>query len=227
MIRKSLLIAATVAALSISAAVTVSPHAYAAAPASGPGASAKPVKAPPPKQAPAKASTYEEEHQAAIKALTDFKNQLGSDADISSKLAAIVTETAKLPALEKAYIDAKKAGKEAEAKTAATDYTAAVQKIIDAAVPLDQDILPAHKRMQKDFATPMGKRLKAEKDIAPLLAAIEVAIKPLDDANENIGPLQNAAAKGTQARLKLEKTKIFGEELANGVTNMLEGKRAK
>ena len=226
MLRKSLLIAA-IAALSFSGAVTVSQHANAAAPASGPGASAKPVKPQTPEQAPTKPATYEEEHKAAVKALTDFKNQLGSDADISSKLAAITTETAKLPPLEKAYVDAKKAGKEAEAKTAATDYTAAAQKIIDAAVPLDQNVLPGYARMQKDFATPMGKRLKAEKDIAPLLADIEAAMKPLIDANENIGPLQNAAAKSTQARLQLEKTKIFGEELATGVSNMLEGKRAK
>jgi hypothetical protein len=177
---------------------------------------------------PAAGSAYEQSHTGAAAFLTEFKDAL-AEPKLAADLAKLPIEMAKLPGLKKAYVDAKNAGKEDEAKAALDAYTETVQTVIGLAVPLDQAIMPGRAQIEKGFASmgPDGAKLAAEKDIASLLADINAALKPLDEANTVVGPLQMAAAKATNIRVKAEAKKIFGEELGAQISNMLQGELAK
>jgi hypothetical protein len=148
---------------------------------------------------------------------------------VAGSLTQLAPELAKLPGFEKAYIDAKNASNEADAKTALDNYNATVQKVIELAVPLDQGILPVRAQIMGQFEQlgPVGAKLMAEKDVAALLSDIETALKPLADANTLVGPLHDAAMKTTQVRMQAEGKKIFNEELGNQISNMLQGKLAQ
>lgn len=220
MIRKSIILAA-VAALaftSISGVAVAAPKAQPTA-----AATADPLKGKTPAQ------IYDMNHTGAVAIFTRFKTGITTDPDISSSLAGLKTELAGLPALEKAFVDAKNAGNEAAAKTAQDSYTASVQKIIDLAVPLDQNLMPIRAQIMGGFEQmgPTGAKLKAEKDIAGLISDIDAALKPLDDANTIVGPIQQAAAKAAQLRIQLEAKKIFSEELGAQVGNLLQQKLAQ
>ncbi|CAN5291475.1 hypothetical protein BH10CYA1_BH10CYA1_28370 [soil metagenome] len=224
MIRKSIILAA-VAALafsSLSGVAMAAPKAKSTTAAPAAAATLDPSKMTP-------AQIYDANHQGAVAIFTQFKTAITTDPDVSGSIAQLKTELAGLPTLEKAFIDAKNAGNEAAAKTAQDSYTASVQKIIDLAIPLDQGLLPMRAKMMGGFDQmgAIGAKLKAEKDIAGLIADIDAALKPLDDANTIVGPIQMAAVKAAQVRIKLEAKKIFSEELGGQVGNLLQQKLAQ
>ncbi|MBS2002934.1 MAG: hypothetical protein U0103_24690 [Candidatus Obscuribacterales bacterium] len=217
MIRKSIVLAAAavLALSSLSGVATAAPKAKTPA-----AATAVQGKSP--------AEIYDANHKGAVAVLTRFKTGISSP-DVAGALAQIKTELDGLPALAKAYVDAKNAGDDAAAKTAQDSYTASVQKVIDLAVPLDQQVMPVRAQLMGGFEQlgAVGAKLKAEKDIAALIADIDAAMKPLDDANEMVGPIHDAAMKNTQTRMKQLGKKIFGEELANQIGNVLQQKLAQ
>jgi hypothetical protein len=218
MIRKSIILAAAAAlAVSLSGAAMAAPKATDTAPS----AAALAKKSP--------AEIYDLNHKGAVGMLTEFKTVITTVPEVSGPLAQLSTELAKLPGLEKAFIDAKNAGNEADAKKAQDSYTASVQTIVDLAVPLDQGLMPVRAKIAGGFEAvgPIGAKLKAEKDVAGLLADIDAALKPLDDANAIVGPMHDAAMKTTQTRIKQEAKKIFSEELGAQVGNMLQAKLAQ
>ncbi len=215
MIRKHIILAAAALALSISGTAMAAPKTAPAAPA----ATAHHTPA----------EIYDLNHKGAVAMLTQFKNVVTSVPQVAGSLTQLAPELAKLPGFEKAFIDAKNAGNEADAKTALGNYTDTVQKIVELAVPLDQGIMPVRAKIMGQFEQlgPVGAKLMAEKDIAALLADIETALKPLDDANTIVGPLHDAAMQTTQVRIQAESKKIFNEELGNQISNMLQGKLAQ
>ncbi len=225
MIRKSIILAAAAAALalsSLSGVAVAAPKAKATVTAPAAAGEIDISKMTP-------AQIYDLNHKGAVAVLTRFKTGVTTDPDVTGAMTTLKTELAGLPALEKAYVDAKNAGNEAAAKTALDSYTASVQKIIDVAVPLDQGLLPMRAQVMGGFEQmgPSGAKLKAEKDVAGLIADIDAAFKPLDDANSIVGPIQMAAAKAAQVRIKLEAKKIFSEELGAQVGNLLQQKLAQ
>lgn len=226
MIRKTIILAAAAAALAFTSlsgvAVAAPPKAKATTTAPATAGEIDISKMTP-------AQIYDLNHKGAVAVLTRFKTGVTTDPDVTGAMTTLKTELAGLPALEKAYIDAKNAGNEAAAKTALDSYTASVQKIIDAALPLDQGLMPMRAKVMSGFEQmgPTGAKLKAEKDVAALVADIDAAFKPLDDANTIVGPIQMAAAKAAQVRIKLEAKKIFSEELGAQVGNLLQQKLAQ
>jgi len=217
MIRKTIVLAAA-AALALS---SLSGVAMAAPKAKTPAAATA-------VQGKSQAEIYDANHKGAVAVLTRFKTGISSP-EVAGALAQIKTELDGLPALAKAYVDAKNAGNDAAAKTAQDSYTASVQKVIDLAVPLDQQVMPVRAQLMGGFEQlgAVGAKLKAEKDIAALIADIDAAMKPLDDANEMVGPIHDAAMKNTQTRMQQLGKKIFGEELANQIGNVLQQKLAQ
>ncbi len=215
MIRKSIILVAAALALSITGSAIAAPKTAPAAPA----AAAKHTPA----------EIYDQNHKGAIGMLTEFKGVITSVPQVAGPLSQLAPELAKLPGFEKAYIDAKNASNEADAKAALDNYTATVQKIVELAVPLDQGIMPIRAKIMGQFEQlgPVGTKLMAEKDVAALLADIEATLKPLDDANTLVGPMHDAAMKTTQVRMSAEGKKIFNEELGNQISNMLQGKLAQ
>lgn len=225
MIRKSIILAATAAALaltSLSGVAVAAPKAKATVTAPAAAGELDISKMTP-------AQIYDLNHKGAIAVLTRFKTGITTDADVTAGMATLKTELAGLPTLEKAYVDAKNASNEAAAKTALDSYTASVQKIIEVAMPLGQGLMPIRAQVMGGFEQmgPTGAKLKAEKDIAALIAEIDAALKPLDDANTIVGPIQMAAAKAAQVRIRLEAKKIFSEELGSQVGNLLQQKLAQ
>ncbi len=219
MIRKSLILAATAAALALSslsgAAIAAMPKAQDAAPTA---------------QGKSPAEIYNLNHQAAVGMLTQFKAMITSEPKATGPLADLKTEMAGLPALEKAFVDAKNAGNEAAAKTAQDSYAASVQKIVKLAVPLDQGLMPIRAQVMGNFdqlEPTIAAKIKAEKDVAALLADIDAVFKPLDDANSIVGPIFAAAQKNAQTRVKQAAEKIMNEELATQVGNLLQQKLAQ
>jgi len=170
---------------------------------------------------------YEQNHHAALAALTQLKTILASP-KVAPSMTQLATELAKLPGLKAAYLDAKKSGKEDEAKTALEAYTQSANTIIELALPLEQLVQMDGQDMAGfDQLGPVGAKLKAEVDIAAVINEIDTAMKPLNDANDVVGPLQIAAATAMQARMKEMAPKIFGEELATQVEKALNGEPAK
>ncbi len=224
MIRKSIILAAA-AALALSSFAGVASAAPKAA-AKAPTAATQDAN---PLAGKSPAEIYDMNHKGAVAMFTRFKTAITTDTDITGPLAQIKTELAGLPALEKAYVDAKNAGKDADAQKAQDDYTASVQKVIDLALPLDQNLMPVRMKLMSGFAQmgATGAKLKAEKDVAALLADIDAAFKPLDDANEIVGPMHDAAMKSAQVRIEAASKKIFNEELANQIGNALQSKLAQ
>jgi len=215
MIRKSIILAAAAAlAFSLSGAAIAAPKATA------PQATAA-TKSP--------AEIYDLNHKGAVGMMTQFKTVITSEPEVTAPLAQLKTELAGLPALEKAFVDAKNAGNDADAKKAQDSYTASVQKVVELAVPLNQALMPMRAQLMGGFEQmgPSGAKLKAEKDVAALIADIDAALKPLDDANSIVGPLFNAAKKSAQARIKQAAEKIFNEELGNQASNLLQQKLAQ
>ena len=212
--RKSIILVAAALALSISGSAIAAPKATTA-----PAATA----------AHSPAEIYDLNHKGALGMLTEFKTLITSQPEIVAPLAQLSTELAKLPGFEKAYIDAKNASNEADAKTALDNYTATAQKIVELAVPLDRGLLPVRGKIMQGFESlgPVGAKLVSEKDIAAALADIGTTLKPLDDANKLVGPMHDAAMKTTQVRMKAEGKKIFNEELGNQISNMLQQKLAQ
>ncbi len=212
--RKSILLVAAALALSISGSAIAAPKTAAA-----PAATA----------AHSPAEIYDLNHKGALGMLVQFKTLITSQPEIVAPLGQLSTELAKLPGFEKAYIDAKNAGNDADAKAALDNYTQSAQKIVELAVPLDQGLLPIRGKIMQGFESlgPVGTKLVAEKDIAAALADIDTTLKPLNDANTLVGPLHDAAVKTTQIRIRAEGKKIFNEELGNQISNMLQGKLAK
>lgn len=190
--------------------------------------------APAPKGAPAASGQqgaipsdqYQAAHKGAVAFITKFTTALHASAEVKASLAGLSTELAKLPSLEKAYVDAKHANKDADAKKAQDDYAASVQKIIDLALPMDQGLMQTRARIMAGFEQmgPVGEKLKAESDIAALLADIDATLKPLDTANELVGPIHDAAMASAQKRIEAEGQKIFGEELNSAIGSALQSK---
>jgi hypothetical protein len=215
MIRKHLILAAAALALAIP---SVGAPAFAAAPKA-------PVAAPTQPAMP----KYDDLHKGAVAMLTKFKTMLTSEPEVTARLADLPAELNKLPALEKAYVDAKNAGDEAAAKKAADDYVAAAQKIVDLALPLDQGLGPIQGQIAMGFAQlgPTGEKLLAEKDVVALNKDIETILAPLDAANKAVGEFHDNAAQAAQLRMKAEAARIAKEEFANQVNNFLQGQAAK
>ncbi len=176
---------------------------------------------------PSADQVYEMNHQGAVAVLTKFKGLLTS-AKVAPTLAQLATEMAKLPGLQSAYVDAKAAGKDADAKAALDAYTAAAQKIVELALPLEQ-LAQMHAGFLARFDAmgAVGAKLKAETDVAALLKDIGTAVKPLLDANEVIGPLEAAAAEAAQPRIEKQSEAIFNEELAKQVETALNAHLTK
>ncbi|HEY9730383.1 MAG TPA: hypothetical protein V6C89_00635 [Drouetiella sp.] len=219
MIRKSIILAATAAALALG---SLSAPALAAMPKTAPEAGAAQAKSP--------AEIYDMNHKGAVAMFTQFKTMITSQPEVTSLLAQLKTEMAGLPALEKAFIDAKNAGNEAAAKTAQDNYAASVQKVVELALPLDKGLMPIRAQLMGGFDRidpAVAAKLKAEKDLAPLLADIDAALKPLDDANAIVGPMFEAAQKSAQTRMKQAAEKIMNEELAAQAGNALQQKLAQ
>lgn len=167
---------------------------------------------------------YAQSHKAALGAFTQLKTIVTSD-KVAPTLKQLATEMAGLPALEKAYLDAKAAGKDAEAKTALDAYVKSAQTIVSLALPLEP-LAQMQARFEAGFDAmgPDGAKLKGEADIAALLKDVDAALKPLSDANEVIGPLHDAANQAAQVRIQKEAERIFTEELAKQVETALNAK---
>lgn len=173
---------------------------------------------------PSPDQVYEMNHQGAVAVLTKFKGLLASD-KVAPGLAQLAAETAKLPGLQSAYADAKAAGKDADAKAALDAYTAAAQKIVELAMPLEQlGQMNASFTARFQAMGPLGAKLQGEADVAALLKDIGTALKPLADANETVGPMHDAALQAAQPRLQQEEARIFNEELAKQVETALNAK---
>lgn len=217
--RKSIILAAVAAiSLSLSGAAFAAPE---GAPETQAPAVETTTKSP--------AEIYDLNHKGAVTFLTQFRDAITTVPEIAGALAQLPTELAKLPGLEKAYIDAKNAGNEADAAKAQDTYTATVQKIIELALPLDQNVMPMRVKIMSGFDQlgAIGTKLKAEKDIAALIAEIDRVMKPLDDANTLVGPLHDAAAQNTNTRVQLEGKRIFAEELRAQISNLLQTRLAQ
>jgi hypothetical protein len=215
MIRKTLILAAVAAALAVPSA-----GAFAAAPKAAPTAPAGATQAMP---------KYEDLHKALIASLTKMRDGMKSNPKLQGDLTALNTEVGKLPALEKAFVDAKNAGDEAAAKKAADDYATEAQKIVDIALPMDQAVNQMMQQLGMGFAQlgPVGQKLANEKDVGALLEDIHGIFKPLDAANAAVGQLHDAAAESAQNRVQAEIARIQKEEFANAVNNYLNGQAAK
>lgn len=218
MIRKSIMLAA-VLALAVPAAAIAAP----------PAPAAKMEAAQPTAPAEQKMPPYEDLHKGALAMLTRFKTLLVSEPEVSTRLKDLPAAMDKLPALEKAYIEAKNAGDEAAAKKAMDDYAAAAQAVVDLALPLDQGLMPLQQQIGMGFAQlgPTGVKLLAEKDVKAVADEIEKLLEPLAKANELVGPLHDAAAEAAQLRIQQETARIEKEEFANQVNNYLQGKLAQ
>jgi hypothetical protein len=158
---------------------------------------------------------YAKNHEMVVHVFTSFRDGLKQPI-VAGNLASLRTELDKLPSLEKAYIDAKNAGDEAAAKKAADDYELSVNKVVAAALPLDRVVKATLQKYMETFDA-LGKdgaKLKAEPDLAALLAEIELLMKPLDDANAQVGPMQSQAATDAQKRFVTVRAKIIHEEIA-------------
>jgi hypothetical protein len=173
---------------------------------------------------PSPDQVYEMNHKGAAAALTKLKTVLASD-KVAPALAQLGTEMAKLPGLQKAYIDAKAAGNDADAKTALDAYTKSAATIVALALPLEPLAqIDATYKARFEAMGDVGVKLKGEADIAALLKDIDAAIKPLSDANETVGPMQQAAFEAAQERIQKESEAILNEELAKQVETALNAK---
>jgi hypothetical protein len=161
------------------------------------------------------AANYAKNHKMAVQVFVSFKEGLKKPA-VATAMGTIQADLLKLPALEKAYISAKAAADEVAAKTAGDAYEQSVKEIVDLALPMDQEVEPTLRGYLHNFDRlgKVGDRLKAEPDVAALLSEVQILMKPLDDANEQVGPLQSRAANNAEKRFGHERKVILAEELA-------------
>lgn len=220
MIRKNLIIAVAALGLALTGSASIADAAAPKAPKAAPTATA-------PKMSDAE--MYAKAHAGAVAVLTQFKTVITTVPDITSALTQLPTEMAKLPALEQAYVSAKNAGKEDDAKKAADAYTAEINTILGIAAPVDMGISQLKAQVMGGFDQlgPIGAKLKTEKDVAKLLADIDTTLKPLDDADKLLEPLLESAMKNAKVRLQAEQKKIISEEINNAVGNALQQKLAQ
>lgn len=232
MIRKSIIIAAAALAIALPSAAAFAAPAKGQDTPNGPNAPVViqmnkdgTISAAPAPQLP----PYADLKKGAIGMLTQFKTMLVSEPKVSTRLKDLPAAMDKLPALEKAYIDAKNAGDEAAASKAFADYTAAAKAVVDLALPLDVNLMPIQQQIGMGFAQlgPTGAKLVEEPEVKAIFAEIETILAPLAKANELVGPLHDAALEAAQLRIKQETARIEQEEFANQVNNYLQGKLAQ
>jgi len=171
---------------------------------------------------------YDGLHQATTSMFTQYLAAL-SDAENAARLTQLPIEMGKLPGFEQAYVEAKKAGKEDDAKAAAASYAATAQRVIDLAMPLDELVGGASHTIGTNLGQlgPVAQKLLAEKDVVDIQEKIKKALEPLLAANKLIGPMHDNAEKAAAVRVELVQKQFFTEELAHQVDNYLQGKLAQ